>query len=813
MTENAINVRKNYFRLGVIVSSLLFITFALGLAFISDQTTRGLFSDIFAPVIEIFVSTVLLWVSIRLASYSKRLAWIWRLFFLAAFSYTLGDITWGIQAHVLHSSPSFSISDIFYLLYYPLIFVSILLIPLEKITLRQKVNRFLDTVIILLVAILGFWNFLIPPAITSSNAFSVYLLVLLAFPIGDLVLLGMAIVMLYSHTLSIPRNCISLFLFGMFVTILSDCLYDFQILRGTYNSGNLVDAGYVISILLFGLASIYQYQTVLDAGKVNRNEARRLSTWFGLLGTLVPSLILFVAYTVLVYSHFTPLKMSFLEIAFIIGALLLLVIFRYGLTLNENMQLAISLKQTLQVKQDQAQTLVDTVQKLEIEIEHRKQVESELTYDALHDRLTGLSNRSLFIDRLNRLIQYNRRGASYPFSIIFMDIDSFKSINDSMGHNTGDHLLLLVGQRLQRILRTSDTLARLGGDEFIIILENTDGNLAALKVVQKIKKELSYPFELEKGRVYITSSIGIVPDISSYQSSEDILRDADIAMYRAKSEGKDRYVIFEELMLNKVITRLDLANSLSKAVENNEFVVYYQPIFEVKGRTIIGFEALARWMHPQRGLLAPDDFLDVAEESGVIVSIDEWILNRACQQMNEWQNQFPALKNLAISVNISDKTLSTPDFVERVIKALESSGLASQSLNLEMTENVLIKDFHIADSIFKSLDQHGVHIQIDDFGSGYSSISYLQKFPIHAMKIDRSFISEMERTQRSQELVSSLILMSQKLGIDCIAEGIETQEQLMKLNQMHCPYGQGFLVSQPLPREAIEKILVNGMDI
>jgi diguanylate cyclase (GGDEF)-like protein len=428
------------------------------------------------------------------------------------------------------------------------------------------------------------------------------------------------------------------------------------------------------------------------------------------------------------------------------------------------------------------------------DITKRKQIEKQLLHEAFHDSLTGLANRALFMDRLEHAIQQSKRHADYFFAILFLDLDRFKVINDSLGHMVGDRLLVAIAQRISHRLRSSDTFARLGGDEFAIILENcTDIN----EIIERIQQELKLPFNLNGQEIFASASIGAIANTTSYERPEDLLRDADTAMYKAKAGGKARHAVFDIAMHDQVVALLQLETDLRRAVENCEFQLYYQPIVSLSNNKIIGFEALIRWQHPHRGLIYPAEFIPIAEETGLIIPLGKWVLREACRQMRVWQQQFPMNPPLTISVNFSVKQFAQTDVVEQITQILQQTNFDARSLKLELTESVLMESPESVAVVMQQLKALGVSLSLDDFGTGYSSLSYLHRFPIDCLKIDRSFISNIGNCY-DWEIVRAIVMLSIALEIDAIAEGVETEEQLAKLRILDCKYAQGYFFSQPL---------------
>ena len=414
------------------------------------------------------------------------------------------------------------------------------------------------------------------------------------------------------------------------------------------------------------------------------------------------------------------------------------------------------------------------------------------------------------MNRLKFAVEQAKRHQDYLFAVLFLDLDHFKVINDSLGHLIGDQLLVAIAGRLKTCLRSSDLAARLGGDEFTILIEELNEISDAICVAERIQKELALPLDFGGQEVFTTASIGIALsrdgfDAHPYSKPEDLLRDADLAMYRAKTSGKARYEIFNPDMHAQAVARLQLETALRRAVERQEFRVHYQPIVSLETGGINGFEALVRWQHPQWGLVSPAKFIPIAEEIGLIISIDRWVLAQACRQIQQWQQYYLPLK---VSVNLSGQQFKQPDLIKHIDQTLQQTGLDAQSLNLEITENVIMDHGESVTTALSQLRALGVQLSIDDFGTGYSSLGRLHHFPINVLKIDRSFVSRLGVDERNLEITETIVTLAQKLGVDVTAEGVETAEQLAYLRELKCEYGQGYFFSRPLDTEAAEALLV-----
>ena len=427
---------------------------------------------------------------------------------------------------------------------------------------------------------------------------------------------------------------------------------------------------------------------------------------------------------------------------------------------------------------------------------------------AFHDALTDLPNRNQFIETLKFLLEKSRQTPNFNFAVLFLDLNRFKTINESLGHSTGDNLLQNVGERLKKLIGEEDMLARFGGDEFGIILSHVNTTEEAVSFAQLIDYKLSSPFAIGGRQVFVTTSIGIALGNASYQEAEDVLRDADIAMYYAKDHEKN-YEIFDQTMHTRAVTLLQIETDLRYAIERNELLAFYQPIINLETMRLGGFETLIRWNHPQRGLVSPGDFIPVSEETGLIVPITLWILRESCRQMVAWQNLDPANKPLILSVNLSGKHFAQGNVVEEVRKIIDETGIEPSCLKLEITESAVMENAEMVIAMLKQLKELGLQLSIDDFGTGYSSLSYLHRFPIDTLKVDRSFVCTMEDGTENGEIVRTIIALAKALEMDVVAEGIETIHQLHQLRILGCEYGQGYLFSRPVPHEEAEKIVLD----
>jgi len=425
---------------------------------------------------------------------------------------------------------------------------------------------------------------------------------------------------------------------------------------------------------------------------------------------------------------------------------------------------------------------------------------------AFHDNLTNLPNRNFFIEKLSFLLEKSKHKPDSKFAVLFLDLNRFKTINDSLGHSAGDRLILNVAKRLSGLLRKGDLAARFSGDEFGVILNDISSIDDAVEFAETVRRKLLTPFTISRRQVFTSVSIGIAVSDPSYTEAENILRDADIAMYYSKERNKT-HVVFDQTMHTRAVTLLQLETDLRHAVENDELLVYYQPIIDLATMELTGFEALMRWNHPQRGLVPPGEFIPIAEETNFIVPLTLWILQKSCAQLVEWQRRSSLNKNLMMSVNLSGKHFAQPDIVEQIRWIIKETGVNPACLKLEITESAIMENAESTIAMLKDLRALGIRLSIDDFGTGYSSLSYLHRFPIDTLKVDRSFVSTMEDGTENGEIVRTIIALAKTLNLDVVAEGIESIHQLHQLKILGCEYGQGYLFSRPVSTEDAQAIL------
>ena len=447
----------------------------------------------------------------------------------------------------------------------------------------------------------------------------------------------------------------------------------------------------------------------------------------------------------------------------------------------------------------------------EIELQRRtaeaERIERQLRHDALHDGLTGLPNRACFVEQLRHAAERARRDPSDSFAVLFVDLDHFKIVNDSFGHLAGDELLVEAARRLAACLRSVDTLARLGGDEFALLLEEIREPSDAARVAERLHDALRSPMIIRESEVFTSASIGIALSGRMEEPPQHLLRSADLAMYRAKEHGRNRFEVFDPAMHTAAMERLQLEMDLRRAIERDQLLLYYQPVVSLSSGGVVAVEALIRWQHPERGLIPPLDFIPIAERTGLIAEIGRWVLTRACQQLKRWEEDFGRLAPESVWINVSPKQFAQRDLASQVRQLFQSHECEPRRIKFEITESIMLEDVELAMGTLRELRSLGVQVYMDDFGTGYSSLTYLGRLPIDGIKVDRSFVSQMGTDGRQAQLVGTIVTLIRNLGLEPIAEGVETDEQAHRLREMGCTFAQGFVFCRPLPAADLEALL------
>lgn len=771
--------------------------------------SRNIFVNLFNNAVEIAAVGICALAAYRTRRLSKKIALTFCFLSVGQIFRLIPDIYWTLSAIYRNPTPIDATVNYFYAGFYILYFFAVISMPPRPSASAQKMKQAVLIAIAVVTLGLLYWNIfggkIWERFLSHSWMFEGQLL---SVPWMDVILL-VAMMLLYRRiNRNISLSAIISFLLGGLVMFFTDVVFSCLYLNNVYNNETWLCSGWTLASLFIASAGAHQLLSINNR-VVNKKRNHYLKIFIEKINQVIvfiPFAILILAYALLIQNNvFKQFDLGIL--VYWIGCIIVLVIILQIITYYENRQLHQKLTLALEQVQEQAMRLSSTNAELRLEINDRKNAEDQLAYDALHDGLTGLPNRVLYNDRLDQALEFTQRHPESQSSVLFLDLDRFKLVNDSLGHNIGDQLLVQVSRRLTQGLRSIDTVARLGGDEFVFLLADTKEEKYVTLVTDRIMGELTPPFILDGHEIHITASIGVVMNIRGYTQSDQVIRDSDIAMYQAKSLGKARTAVFCPEMRNCALTQLELEDNLRYAIENKEFVLNYQPIIALDSSQLIGFEALIRWRHPQRGMIPPMEFIPAAEESGLIIPIGEWVLYEACAQIKKWQDMIPEWGGLKINVNISGRQYIQPDFVETVEQVLSTTGLKPEYLNLEITESILIENSKAANKVFTRLGCMGVRLEIDDFGTGYSSLGYLQNFPIHTIKIDKTFINNIGSGGGGSDMIRAMIMMASSLGIETIAEGVETEEQLKELQSLMCPFAQGYLLSRPMDNVAAEEYL------
>ncbi len=715
----------------------------------------------------------------------------WLFIGLGLFAQAVGSGIFGYLELVPEIEPFPSAADFFFLAFGPLLAFGLAQLMPPPQNRLEGLRLGLDLAIAVSAVGLYFWYLLLAP----SLAFGVdnwMTLVALAYPLLDLLLLSMLLFIMLGGGHKEPLR-LELVLFGLGVAtqIAADTLFNAATAAGTYYTGHPLDSLFSLSMMLYGLAA---YTSLVKRQPVTHQVVTTLN---GYVAVALPYLAVIAGFGLLLVSSNGSSRDTLGAKGVLYGsvAVTLLVIGRQLLAFRENWRLTGHLARQRGELRAFSETLEAKVKARTSELEA---LSTRYRHDALHDSLTRLPNRTHFRQNLRRTVESGR-----CFAVLYLDFDRFKTVNDSFGHAVGDALLVTIGMRLLSSVRPNDLVARLGGDEFAVLMEVTDA-AEAERVAERLIGAFLGPLEVAGHTLHCTVSIGVVLGSGGRRGTENTLRDADIAMYRAKAAGRSRFVVFEASMREHLQARLGLETDLRGAVGKGELTVFYQPVLQSASGTVAGFEALLRWQHPARGLVFPGDFVPLAEETGLIVGIDRWVLRAACAQLSAWTPRNP---ELTVSVNLSSRQFARPDLAAFVAAVLAEFALAPQRLKLELTESLLVDGSPTVRETLAKLRQLGVGLHIDDFGTGYSSLSYLQRFDADSLKVDRSFVLQMVEHQGSAELVRTIVEMAHNLGLKVIAEGVESSEQYARLRALGCEYVQGFLFSEPVPAAAADEIL------
>ncbi len=690
----------------------------------------------------------------------------WSLLAAGLLANGIGNSIWAYLELVAHAPTFPSAADACFVLTAPLVALGLILVSGPRLAPRERTDLLLDTGLVLIAGLLIAWAFLFPVYQAAPDQ-SLLVRVLAAYmPLTALLAFAAAAFAFLRRPQPGRERMLHPLLAGAGLYWGGQLLYSYTSLLGTYATGHWVDVLLISGLALFGVAALQEVEA-LPAGAPTRAHDR---PW----ARLLPYLAIAPVYSLLfLLLHHEGAGSGLYIVSGGLLAITALVALRQVLTARENLAF-----------------------------------QRRLAHQAFHDPLTGLPNRVLFQDRLEHALARAARRA--PVAVLYLDLDRFKTINDSLGHEAGDALLVAVAERLQRCVRPEDTVTRLGGDEFAILLEGVRDSGDAVRVAERVGGALGAAFTVGDHQMFVSTSVGIAYTGHDGATTGDLLRDADIAMYRAKAAGKARYQIFDLSMNAAATARLELETALRRGLERGEFEVHYQPKVTLASGRITGLEALVRWRHPEQGLVPPLHFIPLAEETGLIVPLGRWVLAEACRHLRAWQERYPADPPLTICVNLSARQFLQPDLAEDVAAALRETGLPPTSLMLEITETVLMTDGIFAGGTLARLKGLGVQLAIDDFGTGYSSLAYLKRLPVDMLKIDKTFIAGLGQDAGDTAIVQSIVTLARTLGLAVTAEGVETAEELRQLRALGCGQGQGYYFAKPLPGAMLDTLLVGG---
>jgi len=701
----------------------------------------------------------------------------WYLVAAAGACFTVGDDIWDVYNLVLHSTVPFpSVADAFYLAGYPFLFVGLIRITRSPDRTSQREDS-ADAAIIAMGALAVSWHFLMTSYVHDSSLAFFGKFVTLAYPMMDIALLYILFRALLFG--SAKRTCHKILATALLLMCAADFTYDLLVLHNGYATGNIVDALYLAEYLLIAVAALHP--SMATTAPEADDGAPLIAARQAFQRNRIPLVVLagFIPPAILVVTSTFHVKVDVLVLSILCIAVFATICLRLGWMI-ERMK-----HQSLEMEENQ----------------------SHLHYMAFHDELTGLANRALLHDRLQHALESTARSGR-TLALCLGDLDGFKTINDTLGHHVGDGVLVKTGALLQSVMRPGDTVARLGGDEFAVLVEDVQHPEDAIEFAERIVSVLHDAVEFDGQQAGMSISVGVA-FATSTTSVERLLSEADAAMYEAKANGKNRVEVFRSSMRARLVERLEIISAFRGSLERTEFFLHYQPIFSLEDGTLRGLETLVRWRHPGMGQVAPDDFIPLAEETGFIIQLGRWIFLEACMQMASWA---PLMERpLSITVNLSRIQLVLPSVVDDLRDALRLSGIRPNQVVLEITEGGLMEHPELAASALVALRNLGVRIAVDDFGTGYSSLSHLQRFPVDVLKVDKSFVSPLGQSEpESTALVTSIIDLAHSLGLDVVAEGIETADQLERLRSLGCDFGQGYLMARPLDPSAVEDLMLSG---
>lgn len=795
---------------------------------ITNQATRGALSIGLLFLYSSFAALLFYWATARTKQQQPKLYRSWRLMSLSIYLLTVATALWLLLkiSFPRHANPAVGI--VFTLIANLLFAWGIFLIPQVKQSKLQFARQVIDATTVFIGSALLPWLLWFGPNLAHFTPNFETIVVLMLYPICNCVVIAIMILLIFQPRSLQPRG--PLFFLGLsaFITVSTDLQFAQQVSARSYMVGGLSDYLWLTTAVFAGMGAALHGLELTDESP-NPTETRVENRLLYILRVTLPPLILLITYLAMVAQHNEQHTLSYQLSVGSIAVMFILVETRQLLTLIENFALATALRAELAERQRAQTELQRTNQLLEQRVAERtvelatlneqlRQNEQKLRFDAFHDKLTGLPNRTFFLKQLELVMSLARTRPDAQLAVLFLDFDGFKVVNDSLGHWLGDEFLVALARRLETTVGPDELVARLGGDEFVVLLRHVADGTAAKHYAQHIQQQLRQPFDIHGYRLFTSASIGIVLNDDVYTSAVDILRDADIAMYRAKEEGKARCSIFDTTMRANAMMRLQLENELRSALNTKTLHLVYQPIWDLANQRLVGFEALARWHHAERGWIPPSEFIPLAEETGLIIPLGEWVLEEACHQMKQWHEQLgphlttdiPSATPLTISVNISAHQFHQTDLALLVEQILHKFAFPATCLKLEITESSFMEDIDTAVDAFTRLRALGVQLQLDDFGTGYSSFSYLHRLPINTLKIDQTFIRRLDSNGQNSEIVRAIATLAHNLQMNVIAEGVETQEQLTQVGLLGCEQVQGYLIAKPLEVQSATQFITRA---
>lgn len=747
---------------------------------------------------SIIAGTSILLVYRRIESNEK---YFWLLISLGCFSYTVAEIIWIYYENILQVEVPFpGWSDLFFMLQISFYLAAFL----QKIWYKRKglqVIKFIfDTCILMTVAIAFSWHFIIQNIISEEEVTILYLVVSVGYPVGDLILLLGAISFYLGSQYFFPKKVLFFIFSSLFVQILADTAYLYLTAYNSYYSGSLFDPLWSIALLLMGIAATFTTGAEVKENKliVKVDEHSNSITSFVSFRLLLP-------YVSVIFLFIVMISQNHNMNGLLAGSALaiLLVILRQIFTLLENQKLLSQyhlLNENLEIK------IGERTEELSSKNQQLTEAVQKMRHLAYHDALSGLPNRRLFIDNVTIALDEAKRN-NYQLAILFIDLDRFKNINDTFGHEFGDLLLKHMAKQMSENVREIDTISRQGGDEFAILFNEISSEEEVISFIHKIQSVVSKPVVIKEQELHVSMSIGVAMAPIHGDNAEELMKQADMAMYHAKQKGRNNYQFFTSDLNQMVSRKMRLENGLRKAITNGEFILHYQPQVDLKTQEVLGMEALIRWITDEGELISPGEFIPLAEENRLIIPIGEWVLYSACKQAKTWHDL--GYTHLKLSVNLSPLQFLDENLVKKISSVLQETGINPHCLEIEITEGFAVYDVEKAIKKMHAIRDLNVRIAIDDFGTGYSSLMYLKKFPINTLKIAKEFIDSVSSNRMDKELVGSMISMAHSLGLTVIAEGVETRDQLLSLQELHCDEVQGYIYSKPLPEDQFHTMLTN----